>query len=306
MEIRQCLAFRKVAELRSYTRAAESLSLTQPTISHQIGQLEQELGQKLFEVTGRRVRLTPAGEKLLPIIERMLFTIEESRRAMEEIREGEQGRVTIAAIGSSTVYVLPDLLYRFREAHPQIEVALRTAGGDEIRELVKNNQVDMGIVGSHVPISEFSTMPLFKDRIGPIVHAGHAMAKMRKVKFAQLACEPLIQLGTWRSWQNYVLSIFREVGATPRIRLQLDSIDAVKRMVERGLGFTIIPNTAAREEVAERKLVYLEPVDIKPLVRQVLLIRRKGKIFSRAQQRFMDFLQREVPRLKLQVGPGLQ
>lgn len=306
MEIRQCLAFKRVAELKSYTRAAESLSLTQPTISHQIGQLELELGQKLFEVVGRRARLTPAGEKLLPILERLLSSVEESRQAMEEIREEEQGRVTIAAIGSSTVYVLPDLLYRFREIHPQIEVVLRTAGGDEIREQVKNGHVDMGIVGSHVPTSEFSTLPLFKDRIGPIVHAAHAMAKSEKMKFAELAREPLIQLGIWRSWQNYVLSIFREVGAVPRIRLQLDSIDAVKRMVERGLGFAIIPHTAAREEVAEGKLAYLEPMDVKPLVRQVLLIRRKGKIFSRAQQRFIDFLQSEAPRLKLSMGPGLQ
>ncbi len=299
MEIRQLITFKRVSELGSYTRAAESLSLTQPTISHQLRLLEEELGQKLFELQGRRARLTQAGRTLLPLAERVLNAVDESRRAMEHINSGEQGTVTIAAIGSSTVYVLPELLWQFRVAHPQIEVILRTAGGDEILQMVKSSQVDLGIVGSHMSISEFATLPLFKDRIGPFVHATHPMAKRRRVLFAELAREPLIQLGTWRSWQNYVLSIFREVGATPQIRLQLDSIDAVKRMVERGLGFTIIPHTAAREEIAEGKLVALTPTDIPPLIRQVLMIRRKQKIFSKAQERFIQFLKSEVPKLKL-------
>ncbi len=299
MEIRQLITFKRAAELKSYTRAAESLGLTQPTVSHQLKLLQEEMGQKLFELDGRRVALTLAGETLLPFAERILSTVEDSRHALENIHSGERGTLTVAAIGSSTVYVLPELLYKFQVTHPNIKVHLRTAGGDEIRELVNNNQVDVGIVGSHVPTSEFSILPLFEDKIGPFVHASHPLARRRRITFAELAKEPLIQLGTWRSWQNYVLSIFRQIGATPQIRLQLDSIDGVKRMVERGLGFTIIPHTAAREEIAEGKLVALSPTDIPPLIRQVLLIRRKQKIFSKAQQKFIDFLQMEVPKLKL-------
>ncbi len=299
MEIRQLITFKRVAELKSYTHAAESLALTQPTVSHQLKLLQEEMGQKLFELNGRRVALTLAGETFLPFVDRVLATVEDSRRALENIQTGERGTLTVAAIGSSTVYVLPELLFKFQARYPNIKVHLRTAGGDEIRELVKNNQVDVGIVGSHVPTSEFSILPLFNDKIGPFVHAGHPLARRKRVTFAELAKEPLIQLGTWRSWQNYVLSIFRQIGASPQIRLQLDSIDGVKRMVERGLGFTIIPHTAAREEIAEGKLVALNPIDIPPLIRQVLMIRRKQKIFSKAQQRFIDFLQIEVPKLKL-------
>ncbi|MBI4028474.1 MAG: LysR family transcriptional regulator [Verrucomicrobia bacterium] len=299
MELRQLLAFKRIAELRSYTRAAESLSLTQPAISHQLRLLEEDMGQKLLEMNGRMATLTLAGETFLPFVERILEAIEGSKRAMETINTGERGSLTIAAIGSSTVYVLPHLLYKFRVAHPQIDIILRTAGGDEIRDLVAHNQVDIGIVGSHVPISEFATLPLFKDKIVPFVNAGHPLARKRRVTFAEIAREPLIQLGTWRSWRNYVLSIFHQVGATPSIRLQLDSIDAVKRMVERGLGFTIIPHTAAREEVAEGKLAALNPIDVPPLTREVLMIRRKQKTFSRSQQLFIDFLQAEIPKLKL-------
>jgi DNA-binding transcriptional LysR family regulator len=298
MEIRQLSTFKRVAELQNYTRAAESLSLTQPAVSHQLRTLEEELGQKLFEFNGRKTTLTAAGVAFLPYVERILTAMADSKRTLENMESGERGTVSIAAIGSSTIYVLPDLLYKFRVAHPDIEIILRTAGGDEILELVTRDEADIGIVGSHVPISEFATIPLFKDKIGPFVHASHPFAKKRNVTFAQLAREPLIQLGTWRSWQNYVLSLFRQVGATPHIRLHLDSIDAVKRMVERGLGFTIIPNTAAREEIAEGKLVALNPIDIPPLIRQVLMIRRKKKSFSKAQQKFIAFLKEEVSKLK--------
>ncbi len=298
MELRQLTTFKRVAELRSFTRAAESLNLTQPTISHQMRLLEEDLGQRLFEMQGRRVGLTPAGRALLAHAEAALAAVEDARRAVEDVKGGDRGVVRVAAIGSSTVYVLPDVLYKFRAEHPQIEVILQTASGDEARELVRNNQADLGIVGSHVTVSEFASTPLFKDRICPFVHGGHPLARRRQVLFAELAKEPLIQLGQWKSWQNYVLSIFRQVGVTPKIRLQLDSLDAVKRMVERGLGFSVIPDTAARDEIAEGKLVALFPRDVPPLIRQVLVIRRKQKTLSKAQQRFLGFLQQEVRRLK--------
>ena len=299
MELRQLTAFRRVAELGSYTRAAEFLALSQPAVSHQLKLLEEEVGQRLFEINGRRAVLTTAGRTLLPWAERILSSVEESRRAIKNLQAGEHGTLTIAAISSSTIYVLPELLYKFRALHPAIDVILRTAGGDEIRQLVANGEVDIGIVGSHVPISEFATLPLFKDRIVPFVHARHPMVGKRRVAFAKLAREPLIQLGTWRSWQDYVLSLFRQVGVTPSIRLQLDSIDAVKRMVIRGLGFTIIPHTAARDEVKAGTLVALHTCDVPPLIRQVLMIRRKRKVFSKAQQLFIDFLQAEAPKLRL-------
>ncbi len=296
MELRQLKTFKRVADLKSFTRAAESLSLTQPTISHQMRLLAEDLGQDLFEIQGRRVGLTSAGRVFLSHAEAVLAAVEEARRAVEDVKGGNRGVVRLAAIGSSTVYVLPDVLYKFRTEHPQIDVILQTASGDAIRELVRNNQVDLGIVGSHVPTSEFDSIPLFKDRICPFVHGKHPLARRRRVMFAELAKEPLIQLGTWRSWQNYVLSIFRQVDVAPEIRLQLDSLDAVKRMVERGLGFTVIPDTSAREEIAEGKLVALFPRDVPPLVRQVLVIRRRQKVLSKAQQRFLEFLQQEVRR----------
>ncbi len=133
MEIRHLITFKRIAELGSYTRAAESLFLTQPTISHQLNLLEEELGQKLFEFNGRRAVLTSAGQIFLPHVDRILGLVQESRREMEDIKAGERGTITIAAIGSSTVYVLPELLYKFRSAHPHVNVILRTAGGDEIR-----------------------------------------------------------------------------------------------------------------------------------------------------------------------------
>ena len=117
MEIRQLITFKRVAEMRSYTQAAESLALTQPTVSHQIRLLQEEIGQKFFELHGRKVSLTAAGETLLPMVERILSDVEDCKRTMENMNEGERGTVTIAAIGSSTIYVLPELLNHVRAGH---------------------------------------------------------------------------------------------------------------------------------------------------------------------------------------------
>jgi DNA-binding transcriptional LysR family regulator len=297
MEIRQLLTFKRVAELQNYTRAAESLGLTQPAISHQLRMLEEEIGQKLFEFNGRKTMLTTAGRMFVPYADRILSTIQDSKRALENLNEEDRGTVVIAAIGSSTIHVLPDLLYKFRLLHPKITIVLRSEGADEILQLVEQDQVDLGIVGSHVGTAGFATTRLFQDRIGPFVHGDHPMAKKKKVLFAELAREPLIQLGTWRSWNNYVLSLFREVDIVPDIRLHLDSIDAVKRMVERGLGFTILPHIAAKEEVAAGQLAAVIPSDVSLLLRDVILIRRRKKALSKAQECFVEFLEKEVKKL---------
>jgi DNA-binding transcriptional LysR family regulator len=301
MELNQLRAFVKVAQLKSYTRAAEALHLTQPAISHQIASLEDDLGCRLLEQVGKKTILTAEGERLLPHAERVLRQLEEAETALEEIKQGEKGRVSIAAIGSSTIYLLPDIIYRFRLQWPEIDIILRTAGGDEVKEMVANGTVDLGILGSHVKMpetAEFTTVRLFEDKIGLFVNPRHPLAKKRAISFRQLAAEPLIQLGTWQSWQDHVLSIFRKAGLTPQIHLQLDSIEAVKRMVQLGLGYAIIPYIAARRELKSGQLVPLKLKEAPALNRDILLIYRKDRHLTKAFERFIEFICRETQNLR--------
>lgn len=290
MDLPQLIAFKHVVELGSFTKAAAALFLTQPAVSHQMRSLEEELGQRLLERERRRFHLTYAGEVFYEYVQRILNLVEESKAALNDMKTGERGRVTVAAIGTTAVYVLPDFLYEFRMARPNVQVVLLTVGGEEIKKMVMADEVDLGIIGSHIATPELETIPLFEDQILPLVHPGHPCAVSRMAALADLAREPFIQFGGWKSWKNYVLSMFQQIETTPREQFQVDSIEAVKRLVERGLGFTIVPAVAAKAEMKEGTLVPIHLTDIPPLSRKILLIYRKDKYLTTAIRMFIDAL----------------
>lgn len=298
MELTQLRAFRAVAQHKSYTRAAKELYLTQSAVSQQMAALEEELGCDLFEQVGKKTQLTAAGEHFLNYADRILTLAHEARESLDDFKKGAKGRVTIAAISSTTLYLLPDLLAKFRVRHPDVDIVLRTAGGDEVKDMVTRGAVDVGIIGSHVSTKEFVSAYLFHDRISPFVSRKHRLARKRRIRFAELANDPMILLGPWKSWQDYVLTIFRQADIKPQIHLQLESIDAVKRMVERNLGFTILPHIACRSEVKAKSLVPLQFTDVPSLDREILLIHRKDKQVSQILQRFIDFVVEEARRFR--------
>src|SRR5688572_20028381 len=126
MELHLLRSFREVARERSFTAAAKNLVLTQPAVSQQVKALEEELGERLFDRSGREVRLTPAGETLLEAAERVFATVDDAVRRIREARTSDEGRVTLACGDTVTLYLLPPVLEAFRERFPKAEVSLRT------------------------------------------------------------------------------------------------------------------------------------------------------------------------------------
>ena len=290
MDLQQLRIFVKVVETASFTRAAELVELTQPAVSHQIKNLETELGQPLLHREGRQIRPTYAGEILVDYARRILSLADEALAVMTEMAGGETGRITLAAIGTTTAYLLPEILYHFRSAHPGIQIILRTMGAEEIESLVETGEADLGIVGSHISTAGFTAIPLLSDTVIPVVHPGHPYAASGQARLADLAREPLILFGGWKNWTEYVMSMFQGVRVLPQVDLQVDSIEAVKRMAARGLGFTIIPAIAAEKELASRELVALTLTDSRPMERQIVLIYKKGRRLSASTRIFVEAL----------------
>ncbi len=299
MDIIQLRSFKNIIDLGSFTKAAASLHMTQPAVSHQIRSLENKVGHPLFEGSRRQLRLTHVGDVLYGYAQRILNLVEEAEAAVEDITSGETGHIAIAAIGTSAIYVLPDFLYSFRLTHPNVHVSLLTLGGEEILDMVRTDQVDLGIVGSHMGTPDLVTVRLFEDQIRPLVHREHPAAKERRAALVDLAREPFIQFGSWTSWKQYVQSIFAQIGAEPLEQFQVDSIDAVKRLVERGLGFTIAPIVAARDEIDNGSLVPIDLTDIPPVSREILLIHRREKYLTTSCQVFIRELADTLGRLSL-------
>jgi DNA-binding transcriptional LysR family regulator len=292
-------AFKCVVEEGNLTRASKKMALTQPAITHRITSLEHELRQNLFDRAGSTVRLTHAGEVFYEYVQRILNLAQESRLVLQEIADGTQGRISIAAIGTSAIYMLPDFLYTFRQGYPGIHVILRTLSGEEIRDMVLTGQIDLGIVGSHIDTAALEATELFEDHIRPLVHPGHRCAASRRAALSDLAREPFIQFGGWKNWKNYITSLFDRIEAIPREQFQVDSIDAVKRLVELGLGFTIAPVIAAEDEIRQGTLVPLELTDIPPVSRQILLIHARDKFISQSMRLFIDAIKAEFEKRRL-------
>ncbi|HET6386258.1 MAG TPA: LysR family transcriptional regulator [Armatimonadota bacterium] len=291
MELQQLRVFVKVVETGSFTRAAELVELTQPAISHQIKKLETDLGQPLLHREGKQIRPTDAGEVFIDYARRILSLVEESEAILVEMAGGETGRLTLAAIGTTTAYLLPEILFHFRKEHPGIQIILRTMGAEEIEAMVDSGEAGLGIVGSHISTAGFMAIPLLSDPVIPVVEPGHPYAATGKARLADLAREPLILFGGWKNWTEYVLSMFQAIRVVPRVDLQVDSIEAVKRMVSLGLGFTIIPAIAAEAEIAAGKLAGITLTDTHSMERQIVLIYKKGRHLPAATRTFVDALQ---------------
>src|SRR5438876_3366330 len=165
MEVNQLRAFLKVAELRSFTQAAEALFFSQPAVTQQIESLEREVGEPLFERQGRRVTLPPAGQALYPFASRALALLAEGQAAVEEVRAGVAGRVTLAAGPTTTIFALPPALAAFRLDCPGVQLLVQTGTSREVTERVSEGRADVGIVTTVYEREELVHAALFRDEI---------------------------------------------------------------------------------------------------------------------------------------------
>src|SRR5918994_1228768 len=248
MRLEQLQAFIEVAQRRSVSRAAEALFVTQPTLTARLKGLEQELGSRLFIRSGRGMRLSDAGRAFLPYPERSLGAAAAGRRLLSELARGESGQLALGAAPAVSTYVLPRILTRFRRTHPKVSVAVRTGHSEEVLELVLREQVQVGL-GRALRHPDVEAIPLYDDELVLVVDPEHAFAEQREIAPDQLTEVQLILFDRTSSYHRLTSEFFEGVGAVPRGIMELDNIDAAKKMVEQGLGVALLPHTAVSAEL---------------------------------------------------------
>ncbi len=289
VDLGQIEAFVQVAQLRSFSRAAQALQLTQPSVTARIQSLERELGEELFERGGRGVRLTDAGEAFLPYAVRILQMMKEGRNAVEEVRHLHLGHLRLGSALTISTYVLPKLLHQFRARHPGINVSVRTGRSEFVLQMVLNDEVQVGLVRSlhHVDVE---TIPLYEDEIVLVVPKDHPFAERRQATLEEVTREPFILFDRGSSYFGLINSYFRQMGKVPRVAMELDSLEATKRMVEEGLGIAMVPKVTIERELQVGALVQVDIVDAPSLSRTIALIYRRHRRRSRPVQAFIDLL----------------
>jgi len=270
----QVQAFIEVARTGNVSRAAEALYVTQPALTARIQALEKELGEALFVRTGRGVRLTDAGRVFLPNAERAVQAVEDGRQALSDLRSASAGRLALGAAPAVSTYVLPPILKRFTGLHPRVDVAVRTGHSEEILAMVLNDEVQVGLVRT-LRHPDIDSIPLYEDELVLVCNTQHRFARRGSVELAEVGRERLVMFDRTSSYYELTQSLFLRGGVVAHTVMELDNIEAAKKMVEEGLGVALLPRVSVAREVSSGLLSEIDVLDAPPVRRSVDAIRRK-------------------------------
>lgn len=269
MELAQLEAFLQVAHHRSFSRAAEALFLTQPSVTARIQSLEREIGERLFERTGRSVTLTDAGHAFMPHAQRALTAVQEGTDAIEAVRHGDIGSIRIGASDTIATYVLPGILKQFRETRPRVHVHLTTGQTEGIVEKLLAGETHLA-VSRLTQHPEIESLHLYNDDLALVCSPSHHFAGRGRVSIAEAGKEPFLFFERSSSYHSLVYSMFLRVGVVPESVMELDSMETTKHMVEAGLGIAILPVVSVDREVTAGQLIRVEIRDMEqPAQREV-------------------------------------
>jgi DNA-binding transcriptional LysR family regulator len=289
LDFGQVEAFLQVSEHRSFSRAAEVLQLTQPSITARIQALERELGEELFERSGRGVRLTDAGHAFLPYVERILQTLREGRDAVDEVRNVQLGSLRVGSAITISTYVLPKILHTFTQRFPGLDVVIRTGRSEQVLQMLLTDEIQVAIART-LTSPEIEAVHLYDDEIVLAVNPEHPFAESGKATIAEAAMEPIVLFDRGSSYYGLINNFFRQAGVIPNVAMELDSLEATKRMVEEGLGIALVPLVTIERELAAGILVKVHLLDADPVSRPISLMYRKNRKRPRTAQAFIDTL----------------
>jgi len=249
------LAFLKtfvtVAELRHFARAAAICSLSQPAVSHQIAQLEEEVGARLLNRAARRVSLTVAGEIMLEEARRILASVDRARDRMHEVASGAVGRIRLGASATPGLYLLPPLLAQYRTAHPAYELQFQVGALDEIAERVVRNDLDMAVVVGRPPTAELRMRRLLHDRLVAVAAPG----SHDRAPSSSLNQECWILREERSSTRRELEAWLTKRRIVPNQTMTFNGPDAVKRAAMAGLGIAVLSHLTIREELKAGTLI---------------------------------------------------
>ncbi len=286
--LRQLQVFECVARHLSHSRAAQELYLSQPAVSMQIKQAEQLVGLPLFEQSGKRIFLTEAGRELLHYARAILQLMQEMESSFDAMKGLERGRLNIAVVSTAN-YFMPQLLARFIQIHPGIQVALSVANRDAVLRQLSENLADLAIMGQPPAGTEMTASPFLENPLVVIAAPNHALATASKIQPHQLVRETFLLRELGSGTRSVAERYFTTHKLPLPSHMEMDTNEAIKQSVQAGMGIGIISRHGIELELETGRLMVLD-VDGFPIVRHWYLVQRKDKRPSMAAQEFERFL----------------
>ncbi|MCJ1676551.1 transcriptional regulator CynR [Streptomyces sp. APSN-46.1] len=289
MELRHLRYLLAVAEHGSFTRAAEELRVSQPTLSQQVKQLERSMGVQLLDRTGRSVRLTDAGAAYVPHARRALRDLAAAERAVLDVADLSRGGLRLAMTPTFTAYLLGPLAAELHALHPGITLDVKEMAQGQLESALLADEVDLGIAfrGAHLP--GVAATDLFTETLGLVVGSGHPHAgRTEPLPVRELAACPLALLSGDFATRGHIDTYLAEHAVEPPIAVQANSISALTEIVRRTGLATVLPDALTRDD--DR----LRPVPLEPALptRTVALLRRESTYESAASRALSSLARR--------------
>jgi DNA-binding transcriptional LysR family regulator len=286
MDFDQLETFLEVARLSSFSRAAERRFRTQPAISSQIRALEEEVGAKLLDRSGGKVAVTGPGKVFQKYAEDVL----EQRRimlvALAEMHRVPRGELVVSANEGTCLHILPEVFAEFKRQYPSVAVSVKRLEHNKILEAIIENSCDFGVVSMPVPDKRLTAVPIHRDVLIVITPPHHPLAAREKATVAEVVEYPLLLPKAGRT-RDALETLFHERHLKPRVSMELDSSELLKRFVAADVGIGFIPRSNVAEDLQAKALAALTMSDAS-IQRDLALVFRKDKALSRAALAFID------------------
>ena len=290
MADRRLQVFHSVAKHLSFTKAAEALFMTQPAVTFQVKQLEEQFNARLFDRSHGRIRLTPAGELVNHYAQRILQLSSELEVRMAEMSGEIAGPVTIGASLTNAEYILPQVIGEFQKRYPRVEIRLTVGNSELIESRVADRSLDMGFIESPSHLPTLETQEICEDELVVVCAPRSALAKFRRLAPEQLMAQPFVRRESGSGTREFADRYLREHGISPDdldVVMELGSTVAIKSLVETGLGFSIVSRAAIPKEL---RLGTLLAIPLEPrLIRILSWVCLKEQFRTRRLQVFVDF-----------------
>lgn len=287
MDLFQLETFLAVAEERSFSRAAARLHRTQPAVSQVIAKLESELGETLLERSAGN--LTDAGEVLREYAQKLLNLRNEAESALVDLRSLHTGRLSVAANEYTCLYLLP-LLDAFRRRNPGIKVEVKRALASRISDEILSHSVELGVISFRPEDAQVRSTVVYRDELVCIVSPGHPLARERKATIARLGREPFVAHNVPSPLRQKVIASFKSHKTPLQMEVELPSLEAIKRFVQRGNGVALVPKLTVEGELEAGALVSVAVPDLQ-IERKLRLVYRRQAALSHAARSFLKVVE---------------
>ena len=295
VDFRHMETFCRVADLKSFSKAADDLFITQPTVSSHILALERSLSLRLFDRMGREVRLTKAGEMFLRYTTRILASRKDLLNALSEFSQGIRGELSLGASTIPGEYLLPKLMSGFKKEHPNITLSLKIADTKEIIQFVFQGNIELGMTGAKLNHNSLQYEKYEEDEIIIVGPSDHPLTQKRRVNFDDLSREPWIIREEGSGTQMAVEKVLRKKGRSLKqlnVVMEMGSTSSVKEGVKARVGLAFISKRAAEEELNQGLLSRINTEGIEPILRQIYILSHRGRTLSPMGREFLRFLKR--------------